>query len=329
MNNLRSVGIASVGAYTPAKRLTNFDLEKMIDTSDEWIRTRTGIKERRIVENGVCTSDMGVIAARMALERAGVSPDEVDLIITGTATPDMFFPSTGCIIQDKLGASKAAAFDLEAGCTGFVYSIAVGAQFVQTGLYKNVLVVGSDTLSKVTDWTDRNTCVLFGDGAGAVLLKPVPEGTGILSLYLGADGSGGELLKIPGGGSKHPANKESVEKKQHYIKMAGNEVFKFATRIMEVAALEAIKRSGLTVEDVSCFIPHQANVRIIEAAAKRLRIPMDKVFVNVSNYGNTSNGSIPIALFEAQEQGRIKKGDAIVIVAFGAGLTWASSVIRW
>lgn len=329
MNKLRAVGIASVGAYTPAKRLTNFDLEKMIDTSDEWIRTRTGIRERRIVENGVCTSDMGVIAARIALERAGVSPDEVDLIITGTATPDMMFPSTGCLIQDKLGASKAAAFDLEAGCTGFVYSIAVGAQFVQTGLYDNVLVVGSDTLSKVTDWTDRNTCVLFGDGAGAVLLKPVPEGTGILSLYLGADGSGGELLKLPGGGSRYPANKESVEKKQHYIKMAGNEVFKFATKIMEEATLEAIKRSGVSVDEVKCFIPHQANIRIIEAAAKRLGIPMDKVFVNVSNYGNTSNGSIPIALFEAQDQGRIKKGDIVVIVAFGAGLTWASSVIKW
>lgn len=329
MNKLRAVGIASVGAYTPAKRLTNFDLEKMIDTSDEWIRTRTGIRERRIVENGVCTSDMGVIAARMALERAGVSPDEVDLIITGTATPDMMFPSTGCLIQDKLGASKAAAFDLEAGCTGFVYSIAVGSQFVQTGLYDNVLVVGSDTLSKVTDWTDRNTCVLFGDGAGAVLLKPVPEGTGILSLYLGADGSGGELLKLPGGGSRYPANKESVEKKQHYIKMAGNEVFKFATKIMEEATLEAIKRSGVSVDEVKCFIPHQANIRIIEAAAKRLGIPMDKVFVNVSNYGNTSNGSIPIALFEAQDQGRIKKGDIVVIVAFGAGLTWASSVIKW
>lgn len=325
----KPAGIVGVGSYAPPRKLTNSDLEKIVDTSDEWIRTRTGISERRICEDGVPTSEIAVIAARRAIAQAGISPEEIDLIICATVTPDMPFPAMACIVQDKLGATRAAAFDLEAGCSGFMYALAVGTQFIESGVYQNVLVCGADSLTRITDWTDRNTCVLFGDGGGAVLLRPVEEGYGVLSFQLGADGSGGDLLKMPAGGSLMPASRETVDKKLHTIKMAGNEVFKFAVKVMGDAAVKALEKAQVRTDEVRCFIPHQANMRIIEAAARRLGIGMDRVFVNLNKYGNTSCGSIPLALSEALELGRIRKGDIIVMVGFGAGLTWAANVVRW
>jgi 3-oxoacyl-[acyl-carrier-protein] synthase-3 len=324
-----SAGIVGVGSYAPTRRLTNSELEKMVDTSDEWIRTRTGISERRICEDGFPTSEIAIIAARRAIAQAGISPEDIDLIICATVTPDMMFPATACIIQDKLGASRAAAFDLEAGCSGFMYALAVGTQFIESGAYETILVCGADSLTKITDWDDRNTCVLFGDGGGAMVLRRAEEGYGVLSFQLGADGSGGELLKMPAGGSLMPASRDTVDRHLHTIKMAGNEVFKFAVKVMGEAAVKALEKAHIRPDEVQCFIPHQANMRIIEAAARRLGIGMDRVFVNLAKYGNTSCGSIPLALGEALELGRIKKGDIIVMVGFGAGLTWASNVMRW
>lgn len=311
----------------PEKVLTNFDLEKMVETSDEWISTRTGIKERRIADPSKATSDYAAGAARLALDRAGVAPDELDLIIVATVTPDMFFPSTACLVQQAIGASRAAAFDLSAGCSGFVYALDMAARGIEAGAYRKVLVIGADLLSRVTDFTDRSTCVLFGDGAGAVVVGAVDEG-GVLSTYLGADGSGGEKLCIPAGGSRLPAG-SAEDRRQHYIQMAGNDVFKFAVRIMPEAALEAMRRAGVAADEVDLFIPHQANVRIIDAAAKRLGIDSEKVFVNVDRYGNTSAASIPIALDEAVEIGRVRAGDILVLVGFGAGLTWGAATLQW
>ncbi|MFH0801192.1 MAG: beta-ketoacyl-ACP synthase III [bacterium] len=325
----KSAGIAGVGSYAPSRKLTNSDLEKIVDTSDEWIRTRTGISERRICEDGVPTSEIAVIAARRAIAQAGISPEEIDLVICATVTPDMPFPAMACIVQDKIGATRAAAFDLEAGCSGFMYALAVGTQFIESGVYENVLICGADSLTRITDWTDRNTCVLFGDGGGAVLLRPAEEGYGVLSFQLGADGSGGDLLKMPAGGSLMPASRETVDKKLHTIKMAGNEVFKFAVKVMGDAAVKALEKAHIRTDEVKCFIPHQANMRIIEAAARRLGVGMDRFFVNLNKYGNTSCGSIPLALSEALEVGRIRKGDIVVMVGFGAGLTWAANVVRW
>jgi 3-oxoacyl-[acyl-carrier-protein] synthase-3 len=325
----KSVGIIGVGSYLPEKILTNKELEKIVDTSDEWIVDRTGIKERRIVEAHVTTSDLGAHAAVAALENAGVTADEIDLIIVATATPDMFFPSTACLVQNILKANKAAAFDLSAGCSGFAYALVVGSQFIQTGLYKKVLVIGSETMSKVLDWTDRNTCVLFGDGAGAVVLGEVPAGYGILGAELGADGSGGDLLNMPGGGSRNPATVETVTQKMHTLQMSGRDVFKFAVRVMGETAIKSLENAGLSSEDVDCLIPHQANIRIIQSAAKRLKLPMEKVFVNVDKYGNTSSASIPIALTEAITDHKIKHNDIVVLAGFGAGLTWASCVMKW
>jgi len=325
----KSVGIIGIGNFLPEKVLTNKDLEKIVDTSDEWIVDRTGIKERRIVEQGEATSDLAARAAEEALKDAGVSPDEIDLIIVATATPDMLFPSTACLVQDKIKASKAAAFDLSAGCSGFVYALVVGSQFIQTGLYKKVLVIGAETLSKITDWTDRNTCVLFGDGAGAAVLGEVPAGYGLLGSELGADGSGGEFLSVPAGGSRMPATSESVAQGLHYLQMSGSDVFKFAIKVMGEAAVKALDHAGLSSEDVDCFIPHQANIRIIQSAAKRLKLPMEKVMINVEKYGNTSAASIPIAMKEALQKNSIKNDDIVVLVGFGAGLTWASCVIKW
>jgi len=327
--NNKSVGIIGIGTYVPEKILTNKDLEKIVDTSDEWIVDRTGIKERRIAESTIATSDLAACAAENALLDAGVSADEIDLIIVATATPDMLFPSTACLVQDKIKASKAAAFDLSAGCSGFVYGLVTGSQFIKTGLYKKVLVIGAESLSKILDWTDRNTCVLFGDGAGAAVLSEVESGYGILGVELGADGSGGDLLKVPGGGSRLPATAESVSNRQHFLQMSGSDVFKFAIKVMGEAAVKALENSGLTNEDIDCLIPHQANNRIIQSAAKRLKVPMEKVIVNVDKYGNTSAASIPIAMNEAIKNNRIKKDDVIVLVGFGAGLTWASCVIKW
>lgn len=327
VNGRMRAGILGVGSCVPERVLTNFDLEKMVDTSDEWISTRTGIKERRIADESKATSDYAAGAARRALERAGVDALELDLVIVATVTPDMFFPSTACLVQEMIGATRAAAFDLSAGCSGFVYALDVAARGIEAGAYRNVLVVGADLLSRVTDYTDRSTCVLFGDGAGAVVLGAVDEG-GILSTYLGADGSGGEKLCIPAGGSRLPAAK-ATDRGQHFIHMEGNEVFKFAVRIMPEAAQEAMRRAGVAPADVDLFIPHQANVRIIDAAAKRLGIESERVFVNVDRYGNTSAASIPIALDEAVGSGRVKAGDILVLVGFGAGLTWGAAALQW
>lgn len=320
--------ITGLGKYIPPKILTNHDLEKMVDTSDEWITSRTGIKERHIVEDDVSTADIGIEAARDALVDADITAKELDLIIVATVTPDMLFPSTACLLQESLGAENAATFDLEAGCSGFVYGLTVAAQFIETGLYQNVLVVGAETLSKITDWNDRSTCVLFGDGAGAVVVQPATKG-GLLAFDLGADGTGSQSLFIPGGGSLNPSSKTTVEEKQHYIKMEGNQVFKFAVRIMGKSSADVIKKANLKPEDVNLFIPHQANTRIIKAAASRLNLESDEVFINLQKYGNTSGASVPIALTEARDEGLIKNGDIIVLVAFGAGLTWASTVMEW
>lgn len=327
-NNL-SVGIVGTGVYLPETVLTNAELEKTVDTSDEWIRSRSGICERRIINKDEATSDIACRAARMAVQDAGISLQEVDAIIVATVTPDMLFPSTACLVQNGLGLNRVAAFDVGAGCSGFVYAMGVGSQFVKTGMYNTVLVIGAESLSRIINWQDRNTCVLFGDGAGAAVLRPVPEGFGILSLDLGADGSGADLLKLPAGGSRMPVTHENCFSTDHYLNMSGREVFKFAVKIIGESALNALEKAGLDKKDVDCFIPHQANIRIIEAAARRLNLPMDKVFVNVQKYGNTSAASIPVAVHEAVAEGRIKRGDIIVLVGFGTGLTWGASVIKW
>lgn len=341
MSKIRRAGIAGIGSCQAERVVTNDDLAKTLDTSDEWIRTRTGIRRRRIVEEGTATSDLAFTAAERALARAGLDAADLDLIIVATATPDMAFPATACIIQDRLGAGRAAAFDLEAACSGFVYALATGSQFIESGIFENVLIVGAETLSKITDWSDRSTAVLLGDGAGAVVLRPV-EGSGeaagaaglngvpgLLGFHLGADGSGGELLKQPAGGSRIPASRESLEEGLHYLKMNGREVFRFAVKAMGDAAKAALDSAGLAFEDVDLYIPHQANLRIIESSARRFGLPMDKVYVNIDEYGNTSSASIPMALDEAYSAGRVKPGDTVLMVAFGGGLTWGAAVLRW
>lgn len=325
----KSVGIIGTGSYLPEKILTNAELEKTVETSDVWIVERTGIKARRIAEASIATSDLATRAAEIALADAGISAEEIDLIIVATVTPDMFLPATACIVQDNLKANKAAAFDLSAACSGFSYGLAVGSMFIRNGIYRKVLVIGAEVLSKVLDWTDRNTCILFGDGAGAAVLGEVETGYGILGMDLGADGSGGDLLKLPAGGSRQPASLETCQNRLHFLQMNGNEVFKFAVRIMGESALKALEDAGLTPDDIDCLIPHQANTRIIKSAAKRLQVPLEKVFVNVDKYGNTSAASIPIALDEAAKSGRLQKGNLVVLVGFGAGLTWASCVLKW
>ncbi|CCQ92370.1 3-oxoacyl-(acyl-carrier-protein) synthase III [[Clostridium] ultunense Esp] len=325
----RSVGILGTGSYVPERVLTNHDLEKMVDTSDEWIVTRTGIRERRIADEHTASSDLAYEAAVRALKKSGISAEELDLILVATVTPDMFFPSTACLLQDRLGAKKAAAFDLSAACPGFIYGLATGAQFIASGLYRYVLVIGVETLSKITDWKDRNTCVLFGDGAGAAVLGPVEDGAGFLSFVLGADGSGKDHLYIPAGGSRKPATCETVESNEHTLRMNGREVFKFAVRVMNSATDEAIEKAGIAREDIDLLVPHQANLRIIDAAVEKLGLSSEKVVVNLDRYGNMSSASIPVALDEAWEEGRIHGGDHLLFVAFGAGLTWGATVLKW
>jgi len=309
--------------------LTNADLEKMVDTTDEWIVTRTGIKERRIAPDWMCTSDMGTEAARRAMEQAGVREDDIDLIICATITPDMPFPATACLIQKKLGAKRAAAFDMEAACSGFLYGLEIGQQFIASGTYDTVLVVGAEKLSTIVDWQERQTCVLFGDGAGAAVLRSRGEEHGILTTCMGADGTQADILLMPGGGARYPATKESVSAGMHYLKMSGKEVFKNAVQAMQTAAEEALKRCNVVIDDIKCVIPHQANVRILEALADRLGAPMERVYVNLHRYGNVSAASVAIALDEAAREGRFQRGDLILLVVFGSGLTWASCVIRW
>ncbi|HHU64346.1 MAG TPA: ketoacyl-ACP synthase III [Clostridiales bacterium] len=325
----RNAAIIGTGSVIPPRIVTNKDLEKYIQTSDEWIRERTGIHERRVVEDDIAASDIATQAGLLAMEKAGVSAEDLDLIIVSTVTPDMAFPSTACLVQNNIGAKNAAAFDLEAACSGFSYGMTIAKQFIETGTYTYILVIGVDILSKITNWRDRHTCILFGDGAGAAVLGPVNKGEGILATCLGADGSGGHVLKLPAGGSRMPASHETVEKKLHYIDMDGSEVFKFAVRIMASTTKEVLKKANISLEDIDLLIPHQANIRIIDGAIKRLGIDRDKVFINLHKYGNTSSASIPVALDEAIAEGRVKKGQIIVLAGFGAGLTWGSSVMKW
>jgi 3-oxoacyl-[acyl-carrier-protein] synthase III len=321
--------ILGTGSYLPSRILSNKDLEKMVDTNDEWIVERTGIRERRIIDDSDNCSDLAYRAALKALESSGTSPDELDLIIVATISPDYIFPATACIVQDKLGAKKAAAFDLEAACSGFVYALTVAEKFIISGAYKRVLVIGSEALSRIIDYTDRSTCILFGDGAGAVVLGPSSDGSGILSSDLGSDGSGGSALNIPAGGTRRVASHKTVDERLHYMRMDGKEVFKFAVRVIGKSTGAALEKAGLQYSDISYLIPHQANTRIIDAAAKRLDMSHDRVHSNIDRYANTSAASIPIALDEAVRDGKIKSGDNVVLVGFGGGLTWASSVIRW
>lgn len=327
--SLLPVGIIGTGKYVPERVLTNQELEQMVDTNDEWIVTRTGIRERRVAASEQASSDLAYEASLQALENAGITAEQIDLIVVATVTPDMAFPSTACILQEKLGAKKAAAFDLSAACTGFIYGLANAANFIATGTYKYALVIGAECLSRITDYTDRNTCILFGDGAGAVVLGTVPEGRGFKSFELGADGTGGQLLKVPGGGSRYPATPQSLEGKQHFIFMAGSEVFKFAVRVMGSAAEEALRKAGMDKSEVDLLVPHQANIRIIQSALNRLNLGEDKCMINLDKYGNVSAASIPIALAEAVESGRVKEGNRLVLVGFGGGLTWGASVLVW
>jgi len=312
--DLRPVGILGVGRYVPQRVLTNADFEKMVETSDEWIVTRTGIRERRISAEGERTADLACEAARRALEASGVDAGEIDLIVVATITPDKTFPSTACVLQERLGMKKAAAFDLSAACSGFIYAMANTSNFIALGTYRYALVVGAEQLTRITDYSDRNTCILFGDGAGAVVLGPVPEGRGFRSFELGADGTGGVLLNINENG---------------HIYMNGREVFKFAVRIMGHAAEEALRKAGMEKSDIDLLIPHQANIRIIESALERLELPREKCMINLDRFGNVSAASIPIALAEAVESGKVKEGDCLLFVGFGGGLTWGASVLIW
>lgn len=325
----KQAGIVGMGSYVPSKILDNFDLEKMVETSDEWIRTRTGIEERRMADADVYTSDLAAEAALRALKDAQMTPEEVELIILATVTPDMYTPSTACIVQDKIGAVNAAAFDINAACSGFLYALAIANQFIKTGCYNNVLVIGADTLTKVTDWKDRNTCVLFGDGAGAAVIKSVDEDYGILGTHMGADGAAGKVLTVPGIFSPQEELDKRISKNPRTIFMEGQEVFKFAVKIMVQATKTVVEEANLTIEDIDVIVPHQANIRIIDSAAKRLKIDKDKVFVNLNKYGNMSAASVPVALSEAVEEQFIKKGDLVVLVGFGGGLTWGSALMRW
>jgi len=323
--------IRSVGRFLPERRLTNHDLEKMVDTNDEWIVSRTGIRERRILDPGLGNSYMATRAALECLQRADVDPTEVDAIIVGTVTPDMFFPATACLVQRDIRATKAWGFDLSAGCSGFVFALTTGAQMIEAGRFKKVLVIGSDVMSSIIDYQDRNTCVLFGDGAGAVLLEPCPEpGFGILDFIQRIDGVGGDFLRMKAGGSLRPASAETVQAKEHYVYQEGRQVFKFAVTEMAEVSARILEQNGLTGEDLRLFIPHQANLRIIDASAKRMGIEPEKVLINIDRYANTTAGTIPICLYDALvEDKRLTKGDYVVMSAFGAGFTWGSVLMRW
>ncbi len=322
--------ISAISHWVPDKILSNADLEKMVDTTDEWIRTRTGIKERRILEGDKASSDMGAEAVKKVLAQRGISAEELDIIIVATITPDMFFPSTANLIQQKIGARKAFSFDISAACSGFVYALSIGAQFIENNRYAKVMVVGADKMTSITNYKDRNTCILFGDAAGAVLLEPAPdEQTGLLDYIMYADGAGVDYLYLKAGGSKYPASIETVENEWHYIYQDGKTVFKYAVQGMADVSQEILEKNGLTGNDVTLFVPHQANLRIIDAAAKRMGLSPEKVCINIDRYGNTTAATIPLALSEAYQQGRLKQGDLVVLATFGAGFTWASCLVRW
>ncbi len=324
----RYADLTGWGKYVPERVITNADLEKLIDTSDEWIVQRTGIRERHIVSEGQTTSQISVAAAREAMEMAGVRPRDLDLIIVATSSPDYLTPPVSAQVQDMLGAKDVGAFTLVAGCAGFVYGLVTAQQFIVTGAYDTILIIGAEIISRFIDWTDRNTCVLFGDGAGAVIMQASDEPSGVLSFVLGADGSGARHLIMPAGGTVMPTSQETLDRNLHTLRMNGREVFKFATRKLGKALEQAIRQAGLTTEDIDLFIPHQANARIIESAARHVGLPSERIFVNIDRYGNTSAASIPIALCEATEAGRVHRGDTLAFVAFGAGLTWAAAVVR-
>ena len=325
----RTCSITAVGSYVPDRVLTNADLEKKVDTSDEWITSRTGIKQRRIAAEDQFTSDLATQAASRAMQAGGITADQIDLIIVATITPDMLFPATACLVQKKLGARRAAAFDIEAACSGFIYALEIGQQFIMSRTYDTVLVIGAEKLSSIVDWKDRNTCVLFGDGAGAAILQNRPDAHGLLTACMGAEGDKAELLCMPGGGSRCPATVESVTAGLHFLRMDGKETFKNAVTAMCTAAQTALRRCELDISQIKCVIPHQANRRIIDAVAERLNIRADQVFINLEHYGNTSAASVAIALDEAVQSGRIQRGDLVLLVVFGAGLTWAAAVIEW
>ena len=325
----RTCSVASVGSYVPERVLANADLEKMVDTSDEWIVTRTGIRERRIAAQDEYTSDMAAKAALVAMQRGNIRPEQIDLIIVATITPDMPFPATACLVQQKIGATRAAAFDMEAACSGFIYGLEIGQQFVMSHTYETVLVIGAEKLSSIINWRDRNTCVLFGDGAGAAILQNRPNTHGLLTACMGADGSKADLLSLPGGGSRCPATPQSVTDGLHYLRMDGKETFKSAVNAMYTAAQEALRRCEVDVSQIKCIIPHQANRRIIDAVGERLGARPEQIFVNLHKYGNTSAASVAIALDEAVSSGRIERGDLILLLVFGAGLTWGAAVIEW
>lgn len=325
-----SVVISGIGTCIPEKRVTNDDIAKIVETSDEWIRTRSGIVERRIAEKTQTTADMGAQAAQAAMQDAGISIDEVDLIVVGTMSPDMPFPSTACLIQARLGARTIPAFDVVAACSGFLYTLDIATQMVRSGAYRNALVIGAEKMSSILDWGDRSTCVLFGDGAGAVVLSPSQQqGVGVLKTLLCAQGAGAGLLNMPAGGVACPPSEQSLALRGHYLKMNGKEVFKHAVREMGNITLRVLEEAGVNPEQVKCIIPHQANIRIIESLASRLKLPMERFLVNIDRYGNTSAASIPIALAEARNTGRFNSGDYILLTAFGAGLTWAGSLLKW
>jgi len=321
--------ITGVAGYVPPRVVTNAELEQRVDTNDEWIRTRTGIRERRYADPGVAASHLGTEAARKLLAHKNVDPDEIELIVVASVTPDMFFPATACLIQDRLGAKNAWGFDLSAACSGFAYALTVGAQFVGAGTHKKVLVIGSDIMTSILDFTDRATCVLFGDGAGAVLLEPAADGEGILDFSHDVDGSGGCCLYMPGGGSLHPATHETVEKRMHYVHQEGQQVFKYAVRRMCDLSAQLLERNGFTSDDLALVVPHQANLRIIRAMQQRLGVDDSKVMVNIDRYGNTTAGTIPLGLMDALNEKRLKKGDLVLLVAVGAGYTSGSVLLRW
>ncbi|MBI2821271.1 MAG: ketoacyl-ACP synthase III [Acidobacteria bacterium] len=327
---MRNAKIAAVGKYLPERRLTNRDLEQIVDTSDDWIVERTGISERRIVSEGQANSDLAAAAVRELLEERGIGADQVELIIVATVTPDMLFPSTACILQEKIGATHAWGFDLSAACSGFLYALASGAQFIRTGVHRKVLVVGSDVMTSILNFHDRTTCVLFGDGAGAVLLEPVEDDeVGIFDFLLKSDGSGGKFLYMPGGGSLHPPTHETVERNMHYVHQEGKQVFKLAIKGMVDVSQTMLDRHGYAAADLALYVPHQANLRIIRASAEKLKLREDQVLLNIHKYANTTAGTIPIGLAEAQEEKRLKKGDLVLLASFGAGLTWGSMLLRW
>jgi 3-oxoacyl-[acyl-carrier-protein] synthase III len=329
MSHRIAAKITGVAGYVPPKVLTNADLEKMVDTNDEWIRTRTGIRERHIVENGAASSDMATAAAKQLLAQTNTDPADIDLIVLASVTPDMFFPATACLVQDRLGAKKAWGFDLSAACSGFAYALTVGAQFVGSGAHKKVLVIGTDAMSKILDYKDRATCVLFGDGAGAVLLEPANDGEGILDFAHDIDGSGGNYLYMPGGGSLNPSTRETVEKNMHVVHQDGSQVFKYAVRRMAELATCLLARNGFTSDDLALVVPHQANLRIIRAMQQRLGVDDSKVMVNIDRYGNTTAGTIPLGLRDAVAEGRLHKGDLVLLAAVGAGYTTGGVLLRW